>query len=335
MAAFIFYRKYSIKTGSYALLMGLFLLISACQAPHPQPSSRDITPVSTPAFTLAITKVAPNVYSAIGATQPPSYENRGHNNNLSFIVTSEGVLVVNGGDNYLLAQALHRAIQQVTKQPVRWVVDENGQGHAFLGNSYWASQDIPTIALEPACEEIRERGEVSLNSMLQRNRERGAHTFVSVPRICFDGSLHLNLGGTPIEIITFGPAHSTGDLSVWLPKQKILIAGDIAFHQRLLAIFPDTQVAEWLKSFTRMAALKPDIIVPGHGVPTDLATITTYTYDYLVYLTEQVNRILEQDGDLSDAYEIDQSAYSHLDTFTELARKNAGRLYQQMEMDSF
>jgi len=306
--------------------MFLGVLLTACQS-SPGPKNNELT--------LDITQVAPGVYSAIGATQPPSYENRGHNNNLSFIVTSAGVLVVNGGDNYLLAEALHREIRRITDLPVRFVVDENGQGHAFLGNSYWATQGVPAIALEPACEEIRKQGNAILKRMLARNRERGEHTTVAVPEICFEASLHLNLGDTPIQILTFGPAHSPGDVSVWLPQQKILIAGDIAFHQRLLAIFPDTNVAEWLKSFQKMAALQPRIIVPGHGVPTDLATIRTYTYDYLVYLRDQVNQILEEDGDLSDAYEIDQSAYSDLDTFQELARKNAGRLYQQMEMDSF
>lgn len=45
----------------------------------------------------------PGVWSATGATAPPSYENAGHNNNLSFVVTGDGVVVVNGGASYLLA----------------------------------------------------------------------------------------------------------------------------------------------------------------------------------------------------------------------------------------
>ncbi|MBQ0789249.1 MAG: MBL fold metallo-hydrolase, partial [Cycloclasticus sp.] len=40
-------------------------------------------------------QVTSNVWSAIGATAPPRYENSGHNNNLSFIITSEGVVVIN------------------------------------------------------------------------------------------------------------------------------------------------------------------------------------------------------------------------------------------------
>ena len=42
-------------------------------------------------------EVIPNVFSAIGATAPPTYENSGHNNNLSFVITTDGVVVINSG----------------------------------------------------------------------------------------------------------------------------------------------------------------------------------------------------------------------------------------------
>ncbi|MGB0844558.1 MAG: MBL fold metallo-hydrolase, partial [Alphaproteobacteria bacterium] len=74
-------------------------------------------------------EVIPGVWSAIGATAPPTYENAGHNNNLSFIVTGDGVVVVNGSAAYLLAKALHEEIKVITDQPVKLVINENGQGH--------------------------------------------------------------------------------------------------------------------------------------------------------------------------------------------------------------
>ena len=285
---------------------------------------------------LAVTRVTEQVYSAIGETQPPSYENRGHNNNLSFIITEDGVVVVNGGDNYLLARDLHAQIRARTDAPVRFVINENGQGHAFLGNAYWAEQGVEIIAHRLAVEEIERHGEGSLRRMFERNRERGEGTAVVVPdRVMEADSMILQMGATRVEILRFGPAHSPGDVSVWLPGKSVLIAGDIAFHQRLLGIFPDTDVAGWISSFDTMAVLQPTIVVPGHGAPTDMAEITRYTRDYLQFLTDEVAQILASDGDLADAYAIDQSAYEHLDTFEELAGKNAGRLFQTMEMDMF
>ena len=99
-------------------------------------------------------EVIPNVWSAIGATAPPTYENSGHNNNLSFIVTGDGVIVVNGGAAYVLAQALHLEIKAITDQPVKLVINENGQGHAMLGNSYWDELGVPILAHVDAAHEL-------------------------------------------------------------------------------------------------------------------------------------------------------------------------------------
>ena len=101
-------------------------------------------------------EVIPHVWSAIGATAPPSYENSGHNNNLSFIVTGDGVVVVNGGAAYVLAKALHEEIKAITDLPVKLVINENGQGHAMLGNSYWSEQGVPIVAHTDAAEEFED-----------------------------------------------------------------------------------------------------------------------------------------------------------------------------------
>ncbi|MDA9136478.1 MBL fold metallo-hydrolase, partial [Ascidiaceihabitans sp.] len=61
--------------------------------------------------------------------------------------------------------------------------------------------------------------------------------------------------------------------------------------------------------------------------------VRRYTRDYLVYLHEKIGALLEEDGDLVDAYYIDQTPYAHLDTFEELATKNAGRVYEQLEFE--
>lgn len=69
------------------------------------------------------------VWSSNGATAPPTYENAGHNNNLTFIGTVEGVVVINAGDNYLPAEALPAEIKKITDQPVQFVNLGNWQGH--------------------------------------------------------------------------------------------------------------------------------------------------------------------------------------------------------------
>jgi glyoxylase-like metal-dependent hydrolase (beta-lactamase superfamily II) len=279
-------------------------------------------------------EVIPHVWAAIGATAPPTYENSGHNNNLSFIVTGDGVVVINGGAAYVLAEALHKEIQAVTDQAVKLVIDENGQGHAMLGNSYWAEQGVPILAHVDAAHEIEENGHRILEGMRQYNRDKAEGTFVAPPTDTFEDKRVIEMGDFRVEVLHLGPAHGPGDTQVWLPEQGLVIAGDMAFHQRMLPIFEDTIVLEWIDTWeTGFEALNATYVIPGHGTPTNMDQVRRYTRDYLVYLREKIGEHLDSGGDLADAYYVDQSAYAHLDTFEELATRNAGRVYEQMEFE--
>lgn len=278
-------------------------------------------------------EVISGVWSSIGATAPPTYENSGHNNNLSFVITGEGVVVINAGACYLLARALHEEIRQITDQPVRYVILENGQGHAALGSNYWKQQGVPVIAHEDAAQEIEEGAYGLLARMQGYNRDKAEGTEVVSPDITFDNEYVIELGGMRIEALYLGPGHSPGDIQVWLPDQKLVISGDMAFHQRLLPIFSNTDTAGWLETYERFMALEPELVIPGHGVPTDMAEVTKYTRDYLLFLRDRVQALLDNGGTLADAYQIDQSPYQHLDTFEELAARNAGMVFEAMEFE--
>ncbi len=280
-------------------------------------------------------KIADGIYSAIGATQPYTYENSGHNNNLSFVIGSKGVLVVNGSSSYLLAKALHDEIKKVTDKPILYVVNENGQLHAALGNNYWKAQGAKIIAHKDAVAEVNTHGAEELVAMKSFNREKGDKTALVPFDQVFDAEeMSLDLGGLTAKLMFFGPSHSAGDISVYVPERKVLIAGDIAFHQRMLPIFPETNTTAWLetwKSFTQFA--KDKIIVPGHGTVTDFATVDKYTRGYLEYLHAEVRKLLKAGGTLADVSKIDQSAYRDLDTYEELAAKNAARVFAELEME--
>lgn len=278
-------------------------------------------------------KVTNNVYSAIGITGPGTYINSGHNNNLSFIITNEGVLVFNAGNNYLLAKALHHEIKHLTDQPVKYVVLENAQGHAMLGSSYWQEQGAQVIAHEDALEEMKNHGAEILERMQGGRRDKAQWTKFVYPDRTFKDELIFEMGGERFEILHLGPGHSPGDISLWLPKQKLLISGDMAFHERLMPIFEDTDTAGWIETWDKIEALQAEIIIPGHGSPTNIKELTKYTKDYLVYMRAEVSRVLEDGGSELDAYKIDQSQFSHLDTFNELALQNAGRIYRSMEFE--
>ena len=280
-------------------------------------------------------EVAPGVYSAIGATQPATYENAGHNNNLSFIVTSDGVVVVNSGASWKLAEALHAEIREITDQPVKLVIVENGQGHAMLGNGYWAAQDVPILAHEDAARTfIDHDGPAGLAALKNYAQENAEGTEIVEPTETFSDRRDIQMGDTRIEVLYLGPAHSPGDTQVWLPDQKLLIAGDIAFSERMPPIFQGTCTSCWIETFeTKLEPLGAEIIVPGHGAPTDLETVRQGTTEYLKDLREKIAEHLDEGGDLAGAYYVDQSRWEYMDTFEELATRNAGVVFSEMEFE--
>ena len=282
-------------------------------------------------------EVVPGVWSAIGATAPGTYENSGHNNNLSFIITSEGVVVVNAGDNYLLAQSLHDEIKKRTDKPVKYVVLENGQGHAMLGSNYWQAQGAKIVAQRHIATHIEQNGHAALEVMRARAHDKAYRTELATPDILYDDFLDLSMGGVQIEVRHLGNAHHHGDTMVWLPQKKVVLAGDTAFHVRMPPIFEDTNTARWIRVWDafeqRAKEQNIEVVIPGHGGPTDLATLRKWTHDYLVQLREKIALVLEKGGSLDDAYKIDQSAYLHLQTADELAKLNVGRVFRAMEFE--
>ena len=279
-------------------------------------------------------EVIPNVFSAIGATAPPTYENSGHNNNLSFVITTDGVVVINSGASVRLASALHEEIKTITNQPVKLVINENGQGHAILGNLYWSQLGVDILAHEDAIHEIEENSYTILERMKFYNRDKAIGTEVIIPNKSFSEKIIFNLGGLEFHVLHLGPAHGPGDTQVWLPQLSLMIAGDMAFHERMLPIFENTCTKCWLETWDKkFAPLNATYVIPGHGHPTNMAQVTRFTRNYLLDLRAKVSEILDNGSDLAEAFYIDQERWRSLDTFEELAKRNAGRVFEEMEFE--
>jgi glyoxylase-like metal-dependent hydrolase (beta-lactamase superfamily II) len=123
-------------------------------------------------------------------------------------------------------------------------------------------------------------------------------------------------------------------VQVWIPQWGIVIAGDIAFHERMPPIFAETDTDAWIETFDGpFTALGATYVIPGHGHPTNMAQVTRYTSDYIKDLRAKIGAHIEEGGDLASAFYVDQSNWAHLDTFEELATKNAGRVFEEMEWE--
>ena len=92
-------------------------------------------------------KVVDNVYAIVGPLGQRSAENDGLNANFGFVVTPQGVILIDSGASLLGAKKIEAAIAQVTKQPVRWVLNTGSQDHRWLGNDYFAGKGVEVIAM--------------------------------------------------------------------------------------------------------------------------------------------------------------------------------------------
>jgi len=72
---------------------------------------------------------------------------------------------------------------------------------------------------------------------------------VVLPDETFEEVYRVPFGDMEIQALHLGPSHSPGDIVVWMPEQSLVIAGDIAFHERMLPIFEDTITIDWLETW--------------------------------------------------------------------------------------
>jgi glyoxylase-like metal-dependent hydrolase (beta-lactamase superfamily II) len=91
---------------------------------------------------------------------------------------------------------------------------------------------------------------------------------LTLPTRTFEGQLTLHVGDTLVELIQVGPAHTKGDLLVWLPKQRVVYTGDILFIG-MHPIVWEGPIRNWIAACDRLLELDADVIVPGHGPLTD------------------------------------------------------------------
>ncbi|MBA5248461.1 MAG: MBL fold metallo-hydrolase [Gammaproteobacteria bacterium] len=283
--------------------------------------------------TLITQKVSDNVYALVGEMGDRSSNNLGNNSTHGFIVTNEGVILMDSGGSYLGAQQIHQAIQKITDKPVKVVINTGGQDHRWMGNEYFHKLGAKIISSSKTHQDQIARTDFHMSKLdkLIGKSLNGTHPFYSTDT--FDSTKIVDFGGVHLELYYFGPAHTIGDIVVWLPRQKIIFAGDIVFNDRMLGIGPAKNFQSWMNTFEKMASLKPEHIIPGHGNPSDLATAMHNTYDYLALLKKEVGKILENDGSMVDIEKIDQSEFGYLKNYDAFFGKNAQWVFEQMEFD--
>ena len=219
------------------------------------------------------------------------------NSNCSFVVTKDGVVVINSGNDPTDARAVVAAVKNLTPQPIRLLIDtETHLDHT----SYHFVFSPPALIIA---------GEGSAAAMqkdfrpeaIQKQTEQSAEMrdalqgfkFVT-PQIEFHEKMTLNLGDTTFELMDVKNIHSAKDTAVWLPKERVLFASSGALPKMYPFIRPPVTIPDILAGIRMMKALNPDVVIPPHGAPGTAKMFDDATQFYNTYL-ERVGKMV-QDG---------------------------------------
>lgn len=290
--------------------------------------------VCADAAELRLQHVKENVYAIVGPFGNRTPQNLGNNATFGFVVTHEGVVLIDSGGSYQGAAAINKLIKQVTDKPVKIVINSGGQDHRWFGNGYFKAHGAHIIASAAAVADQRARLQ---DEMYMMGNLIGSKALKGTDAVyadeTFTGKKVISLGGVRFELLQVGPAHTPGDSIVYLPQAQIVFSGDVVFVGRMLGVLPHSNSRHWIKAFETMDALHPKVVVPGHGPATDLAHARKDTYDYLVFLRNAVAAFMKAGGDISQVGTLDQSRFAYLKDYNLIKGRNAQQVYQAMEWE--
>lgn len=282
------------------------------------------------------TKVMDGVYTVVGSFIWGTRENFGLNNNLSAVIFADGVFVYNAGPNEAVAYSFHQQIKRLTDKPVKWLAVENDQGHAYLGASYWHDIGVKNLYSQ-------QRANDNWHKIFASTKQRYATARgQTITQSAYDVSEHfttfadrkiIDVGrGEQVQLINFGGGHTPSMTGMYIPSKKLLFTGNLGFNERLPGLLEDSHFQAWIDSFNFMLSQIPEdvTVIPGHGTPTDLATLKKMTYDYFVDLAAKVKAVVARGGSIQDAEQVDQSAHKDRPVFAQLAKANARHIYLEL-----
>ncbi|HXK55505.1 MAG: MBL fold metallo-hydrolase [Gammaproteobacteria bacterium] len=283
---------------------------------------------------LKLQKVVPDVYAIVGELGNRTEENLGNNATFGFVVTTDGVVLIDSGGTYKGAGNIDALIRTVTDKPVVTVINTGGQDHRWLGNGYFRQRGAQIIASEKALLDQKKRARDQLIALGSLVREESiAGTAAVYADKTFATQFEFGMGGTQFEIHHSGQAHTPGDSYVWLPGKRVMFTGDIVFVERMLGVGPESNSKSWMRVFETVAAYKPRYLIPGHGHATDLSRAQKETYGYLRFLRKSVADFMGNGGDISAIGSLDQSQYSYLQNYDSIAGRNAQQVFAEMEWE--
>ncbi|HZZ61418.1 MAG TPA: MBL fold metallo-hydrolase [Roseiarcus sp.] len=206
--------------------------------------------------TVSFDELGPGLYGYTAEGDP----------NSGVVVGDDGVLVVDAQATPSMAADVVARIREVTDKPVTHLVLSHYHAVRVLGAAGYPGAEI--IASDATRELIAERGAEDMASEIGRFPRlfRGKESIPGLtwPGLTFHGRMTLWMGSCEVQIIHIGRSHTAGDTVVWLPKEKVLFAGD-AVEFGATPYCGDAHFSDWPRTLAAIKALGAERLVPGRG----------------------------------------------------------------------
>ena len=228
-----------------------------------------------------VKEIAPGVFYYFGD------ESKQKSANCTWIVFKDYVLAIDA--NYPWgAEEILQEIKKTTDKPIRFVFNTHYHHDHTFGNANFADAGATVVSTAKTAEEMRTLGQYEWNHGYSPRDMKGYRreypTLLFNDTLVFDDSVHR------VELIRMGPAHTAGDGVAWLPKEKILVTGDlfvIGIPWGNNVADPHADYDKWLKVLETMELWNPKIVIPGHGEPSTMKELK----DQRLYLGDMLQQV--------------------------------------------
>jgi glyoxylase-like metal-dependent hydrolase (beta-lactamase superfamily II) len=192
--------------------------------------------------------------------------------NAVFLVTDDGVLLIDTRTHPRVGQDLLERIRKVTDKPIKWVVNSHFHGDHHFGNAPFKAAGATFVAQKETARIMQQVQPKEMARRIDGFKKIGYdpnEVKLVVPDVTFDNEMTIRLGGREVRLMYLGPGQQAGDTFVLFPHARTLFTPG-SFAKRSMPNMAFTPSVEtWLKLLDQVAAMDVDTILPAHG---DVAT---------------------------------------------------------------
>jgi glyoxylase-like metal-dependent hydrolase (beta-lactamase superfamily II) len=307
-----------------------FLLLAAALFATP------VLPQGAAAPEMTAQQVSASAWYVQGVSALGSPANQNFISNAGFVITRDGVVVIDALGSPALAERLLAEIAKRTDKPVTHVILTHYHADHIYGLQRFKAAGARVLAHEAAREYLNsdtarlrlEASRIELAPWVNADtRLVPADTWIAAAQ-------DMIVGGVRLQLRPVGPSHTPEDLVVYLPDEKVLFAGDLVFRNRIPFV-GQADSRQWIKSLDGLLAFGASVVVPGHGpVSTQARQDMEQTRDYLVHLRRVMGQAARNLEPFEEAYQAaDWSRYEAMPLFRLANRMNAYNTYLLMERE--